>query len=178
MPSIEELRRRAAKAREARKKKARIRERVAEAVKRLGENIKGLARRIARKVRRRERREDRRIVLSAGAPHWGGSDDILRLEVEPIAAKVGLHPNSAKRTESYGNPTSDHHTSQVNASARDFPTVENHALLDQIAKAVVGRAVSDYENVYFKREGVTFRFQGIAGTHGTGPHLHIGIRRA
>lgn len=135
----------------------------------------GLLERIKRK--RRERAERGRVVVQAGAPHWGGADDILRNEVEPVAAKDGLAPNSAKRTESYGNPDSDHHTSQSTASARDFPTAENYGLRDRIARALgISGTISDYTAYYIERAGRTFRVQLIAGTHGTGPHLHVGIR--
>lgn len=128
------------------------------------------------KRERKEKHEQDRVVLTPGAPHWMGSDDILENEVEPVAKKAGFEPNSAKRDETYGNPSSDHYVGNLTASARDFPTASNYTLLNQIANAVVGRNVSDYENVYFERAGHTFRFQGIAANHGTGPHLHIGIR--
>lgn len=117
------------------------------------------------------------VTIAAGSPHWGGSDDILRNEVEPVAAQWGYRPNSAKRTESFGNPGSDHHTSQTTASARDFPTGNNYALRDAIMRALgVGGPISDYGNYYITRGGRRYRVQPIAGTHGTGPHLHIGVR--
>lgn len=152
--------------------------------KRTGKKIWDQRRRVYRKrYKQQERRAKpqpapKSISARPGHPHWGGSDDILSNEVDPIARKRGLHPNSAKRTDCYGNCASDHHTSQSYASARDYPTANNHALKNRIALQVVGRSVADYEDVYFRRAGRTYRFQAIAGTHGTGPHLHIGIRRA
>jgi len=68
---------------------------------------------------------------------------------------------SEKRVETYGNPGSDHHVSQTNAFAIDFLLVNDYD------------AASAF---YVKRGGNTFRIQIIAGTHGTGPHLHVGCR--
>lgn len=190
MATLDELRQ---KRRQTRRKRKRAREArsnardlrvpkgVRKPLRRLRERLRALVDALTerfRSIKRRIRRKRNRIVTTPGAPHWGGSDDILRLEVEPVARNHGLSPNSAKRSETYGNPGSDHHTSQTLASARDFPTANDYALRDKIAVKVVGRPVSDYENVYFTRDGVRYRFQAIAGTHGTGPHLHIGIRRA
>jgi DNA gyrase/topoisomerase IV subunit A len=117
------------------------------------------------------------VVVQAGAPHWGGCEDILASEVVPVAAAAGVASTSGKRSETFGNPDSDHHTSQTTASARDFATANNYGLRDQIMRALgVTGAISDYGAYYIERAGRTFRVQPIAGTHGTGPHLHIGIR--
>lgn len=133
----------------------------------LGERIADLARAIRR----------RRVVVSAGAPHWGGCEDIIRNEVVPVGRKAGVPVSSGKRSETYGNPTSDHHTSQLTASARDFATANDYGLRDAIMRKLgVGGSISDYGAYYVKRSGRTFRVQPIAGTHGTGPHLHIGVR--
>ena len=118
-------------------------------------------------------------VFTSGSPHWGGADDILEREVEPVARRHGLEPNSAKRTETYGNPSSDHYVGNTTASARDFPTANNYALRNEIMRALgVEAVISDYGSYYIYRDGYRFRVQPIAGTHGTGPHLHIGVARA
>ena len=128
---------------------------------------------------REEKPDTPEIVVSPGSPHWGGADDILEREVEPVAVRHGLSPNSAKRSPCYGNCGSDHHESQVNASARDFPTASNYGLRDEIMRALgVQGPITDYGFYYITRAGRRYRVQPIAGTHGTGPHLHIGIRLA
>lgn len=131
----------------------------------------------AEKRARKRRKPATKIVTTAGSPHWGGSDDILELEVEPIARLKGFEPNSAKRSACYGNCGSDHHTSQTYASARDFPTVNNHALAQEIRTRLAGGLHRDYEHFYFTRNNRRYRGQIIAQTHGTGPHLHVGIRK-
>lgn len=163
-------RRRKAKSDNKKRKRARNARRLKRAVKRIARRLRSLL-----KQKRKQRRK-RGIVVKPGAPHWGGADDILRREADPVALRYGFRPNSKKRTQSYGNPGSDHHTSQTTASARDYPTSNNHTLKNAIAREIVGRNVADYENVYFKRAGRTYRLQAIASTHGTGPHLHCGIR--
>lgn len=118
------------------------------------------------------------VDISAGSPHWGGAEDIIRNEVVPVARAAGVGSTSGKRTATYGNPGSDHHVSQTLASARDFGTANNYALRNRIMRRLgVTSAIRDYGSYYIKRGGHTFRVQPIAGTHGTGPHLHIGIRR-
>lgn len=108
----------------------------------------------------------------------GGTQSIIDNEVIPIFDKYGVPITSTKRWETYGNPDSDHYAGNTTAYAVDGGIAEAHDLLDEIALTVVGRRVNDYELVYFVRAGKNFRFQGIAATHGTGPHLHIGIRQA
>lgn len=133
----------------------------------------------ALKERLLRRLHDPRVVLTSGAPHWGGCEDILANEVVPVLRGAGVTVTSGKRSETYGNPTSDHHTSQLTASARDAATVNNFALRDRVMHALgVEGAILDYHSYYIVRSGARFRVQPIAGTHGTGPHLHIGIRRA
>lgn len=132
-----------------------------------------LVARLKRKLRRRDR-----VVLSSGSPHWGGCEDIIRNEVLPVFSNASVPITSGKRTETFGNPTSDHHTSQVNASARDAGTANNYALADRVGASLGIGGVDDYVAYYIIRQGARFRVQIIAGTHGTGPHLHVGIRRA
>ena len=119
----------------------------------------------------------------SGTGAWGGSESILVNEVIPLVAKYrgAGKEGSGKRTETYGNPGSDHHTSQTTASARDFYLVNDYAMAGLIFAKLTGRPASewggDYSAFYITRAGRSYRVQAIAGTHGTGPHLHIGIRR-
>jgi hypothetical protein len=86
---------------------------------------------------------------------------------------------SRKRWETFGNPSSDHYMRNLFADAVDFATVENHGLKNEIARRLGGpHQVDDYENFFIHRKGKRFRVQIIAGTHGTGPHLHVGVSRA
>jgi hypothetical protein len=115
----------------------------------------------------------------AGAPHWGGSQDVILLKLDPVALTWDIGLGSNKRTETFGNPGSDHHTSQVLASARDYLTNSNFAFRNALARALgIESVIYDFSNYYFYLNGIRFRAQFIAATHGTGPHCHAGIRRA
>ena len=115
------------------------------------------------------------INETPGDPHWGGSRDVFWNEVVPAA---GVNPHSTKRTETFGNPGSDHHVSQTLAYAGDFLPSEARAI-------AIGRALGisysgyadDYKGYYIQRDGHTYRVQIIAANHGTGPHVHVGIER-
>lgn len=118
--------------------------------------------------------------VAAGFPFWGGSKFIVATEVRPIVQRAGHRVTSNKRWETFGNPGSDHHRSQRLAYAEDYDAVEAHDLATQIRRELTGdpNAVhSDYEAFYIERRGHTYRVQIIAGTHGTGPHLHVGVER-
>jgi hypothetical protein len=118
----------------------------------------------------------------SGTGSWGGSESIIVNEIIPLVekhrgpGKVG----SGKRSETYGNPGSDHHVSQTTASARDFYLVNDYAMAGLIFAKLTGKSAGewegDYSAFYIKRAGKWFRVQLIAGTHGTGPHLHAGVR--
>lgn len=159
---------------ERRKRKHHARER------KLKSKLARIVARIKRLVRRLKSRGPK-IVVSAGSPHWGGCEDILRREVLPVAAKWGIAPTSGKRSETYGNPDSDHYTGNVWASARDFATANNYAFGEAIGDALgvpYNGYGSDYQSFYIRRAGRTFRVQIICQTHGTGPHTHVGLRLA
>jgi hypothetical protein len=87
---------------------------------------------------------------------------------------------SRKRVATFGNPGSDHHVSQLTADAVDFGIAEAHTLADELAAHLGGPSdiVDDQRfNVRNPQNGGLYRLQLIAGTHGTGPHLHLGARR-
>jgi hypothetical protein len=140
--------------------------------------IRRLSADIQRRRRERRQRRKRKIDTSPYDPHWGGSEDILRREVLPVAASMGFARHSGKRDEDYGNPGSDHHVSQPIASAGDFPP--SISLAVAIAKRLgIGYRgyADDYKLYYIQRDGHTYRVQIIASNHGTGPHVHVGIAR-
>lgn len=119
---------------------------------------------------------------ASGHGDWGGSESVAR-EIEAfVEARRGNVSGSEKRTETYGNPGSDHHVSQTDAYAIDFLLVNDYAMAQELYAYLTGDDAGgwggDYSNFYIVRGGRRFRIQLIAGTHGTGPHLHAGIRRA
>ena len=119
-------------------------------------------------VRRRRRQISDRL--------WGGS----RYFTNRIIAIVGDRApvTSRKRWATFGNPGSDHHRSQRLADAVDFGIADAHALKNEISRKLGGPdPVDDYEHFHLKHGGRTYRLQLIAGTHGTGPHLHAGARK-
>lgn len=116
----------------------------------------------------------------SGTGAWGGSKSIVVNEVMPVARAWGISPTSGKRRETFGNPGSDHFVLNLTAFAKDFATDSNYAFGIAIGKALgiaYRGAEDDYRNFYITRAGKTFRVQIICGTHGTGPHTHVGIRR-
>lgn len=89
---------------------------------------------------------------------------------------------SRKRWATYGNPGSDHHKSQRTADAVDFAFANAFGLRDKVLRELdYDGPVSDYANITVYHRGFlkrrrAFRLQPIAGTHGIGPHLHMGVR--
>jgi hypothetical protein len=60
----------------------------------------------------------------------------------------------------------------------DFGIGNAHWLKNEISKKLGGPSnLPDYGTFLVRRDGKTFRVQMIAGTHGTGPHLHVGVKR-
>ena len=135
-----------------------------------------------RAIRRLKRQRKRLYAL---ARQWQGCTAILVLEVVPIVHGEGIPTTSGKRWETFGNPSSDHYKGNVDADARDFGVAEAFELATRIRRALTndaGAVHRDYEEFIVRRRlpgGVlgVFRVQIIAGTHGTGPHLHVGVKR-
>lgn len=119
------------------------------------------------------------LGIHRGPPSWGGGKKIMREEVYPIMKRQGIESSSGKRRELFGNPSSDHFFLNLLAFAKDWKTVNNQVLAQTVRSKLIGNDSPhvDYENFYFYRWGRKFRGQIIAGTHGTGPHLHVGIKR-
>ena len=113
----------------------------------------------------------------ASASLWGGSRAVTNEVIRIVdgRARVG----SRKRWELFGNRASDHYRGNLNADAIDFLIAEAHWLKNEISRRLGGpMSLPDYGSFYVKRRGKVYRVQIIAGTHGTGPHLHVGVRRA
>lgn len=135
----------------------------------------------ARKRHSRAVRYLRRLIRKARRERlkraWGGSKWIVRREVWPVVRDHGIRRTSAKRRETFGNPGSDHFIGNRKSYAEDYATASNYALADEIGRALGVGNVSDYTHYFIHRRGHVYRVQVIAGTHGTGPHLHVGVRR-
>lgn len=143
----------------------------------LKSEIGSRSRKRARAAIKRLKRLRAAVVLS-GPPHWGGGKQIMRDEVWPIMRRLGISPTSGKRRETFGNPGSDHFFLNIWAFAKDWATSNNQSAAQKVrATLTPGQIHHDYEEFYFERYGHTYRGQIIASTHGTGPHLHIGIKR-
>lgn len=114
---------------------------------------------------------------------WGGSrgvtNEVIRfVRQHDSRIAVTSRKRSASDPLSIANPGSDHSGQNRLADAVDFGTASNYALGRSIARHLGGSWSRDYENFYIVYDGRRFRVQIIAGTHGTGPHLHVGVRRA
>jgi hypothetical protein len=114
---------------------------------------------------------------ASGEGAWSGSASVAQEIENFVEARRGECSGSEKRTETYGNPGSDHHVSQTDAYAIDFLLVNDYEMAAAIADHFDADWSGDYDDFIVVRGGNKFRIQIIAGTHGTGPHLHVGIRR-
>jgi hypothetical protein len=130
--------------------------------------------RLAQRLKRAQRAA-RELKDTPGDPWWGGCRHVTNYVDEIILPTT----TSRKRTETYGNPGSEHSDSQIESDAIDFATASNYDAARRIYHALTGRTDwgGDYSFFYFTFRGMRFRGQLIAGTHGTGPHLHFGCTR-
>lgn len=97
--------------------------------------------------------------------------------VPRVAWKL-IYVSSRKRWLTFGNPGSDHYAGNKLADAVDFRFAEAYGLRNNVMGRFGVGAVSDYGSYYITHDGLRFRLQPIAETHGTGPHFHLGVRRA
>ena len=130
--------------------------------------------RVARGRERRRRHRER-----ADDDNWAYCRGVTDLVIRIVDQK---RPNtkitSRKRSETFGNPSSDHYIKNTRADAVDFARVNDQWLMDEIAKELGGPAdVVDFQSFIITHNGRRFRVQIIAITHGTGPHLHVGVKR-
>lgn len=112
-----------------------------------------------------------------------GSTSLIEACVVPVFVKHGIPLTSRKRWETFGNPSSDHYMGNTDADAADGGIANAQWLHAEIAKAFreagvpLDRAPTDYASCYLTANGNRYRYQGIAATHGTGPHYHGGVKR-
>lgn len=123
------------------------------------------------------------INTSAGSPHWGGSEDILQNECDPVARRYGIPVTSIKRSATdpltISNPGSDHSVLATTASAHDYGTFSGANFAHSVASAlgIGGYSTGNYNNYYIVRNGTTFRVQILWAVAGHYNHVHVGIRR-
>lgn len=132
-------------------------------------------------VQRRQRQIKKLVAKqsssSFGSSDWAGSRAVTNEIISIVNGRAPI--TSRKRNVTLGNPSSDHYVGNKTADAVDFGTANNHALKNEISRKLGGpSSLPDYGSFYITRNGHRYRVQGIAGTHGTGPHLHFGVRRA
>lgn len=110
---------------------------------------------------------------------WGGSRRITNEIIGIVGARARV--TSRKRWELFGNPGSDHYRGNLTADAVDFGIATAYSLAREIAKKLGGEWSGDYDSFTVSRrhrgQDRNYRVQIIAGTHGTGPHLHVGVKR-
>lgn len=112
---------------------------------------------------------------------WGGSRFYTNRAIEFVDQIRGRpRITSRKRFELFGNPGSDHFIGNRNADAVDFALVDDHDAATRLAKHLGWGGAGpfpDFATWTTTRNGQRFQHQAIAGTHGTGPHLHYGVHR-
>lgn len=86
--------------------------------------------------------------------------------------------SSRKRWITFGNPGSDHYAGNRNADAVDFRLVDDYETRDRVMRRLgVTGPINDYGSYMVRHNRMSFRVQPIAQQHGTGPHLHMGVKR-
>lgn len=111
---------------------------------------------------------------------WAGSRAVTNEIIRIVhgRAKVTSRKRAASDPLSIINPGSDHNAANRTADAVDFATANNHALKNEISRKLGGPDIlADFGTFTIERNERLYRVQGIAGTHGTGPHQHWGVRR-
>lgn len=113
---------------------------------------------------------------------WGGSRAVTNEVVRIVNGRAVVTSRKRAATDplSLANPGSDHNEANMTADAVDFAIANAHTLKNEIAERLTrGRVktLEDYGTFTVTRNGGEYRVQIIAGTHGTGPHLHVGVKR-
>jgi len=114
-----------------------------------------------------------------------GSTAIVKYEVIPVLEDAGVPVTSRKRWATFGNPSSDHYFGNRDADAADGGTFANNDRLGSEIKAALTNdpeaSVRGFSEFGISRshtgEREEYRVQIITEQHGTGPHIHIGVKR-
>lgn len=128
------------------------------------------------KRRRRRLRKDRFKNKGATA--------IVKYEIIPVLHAAGVPVTSRKRWLTFGNPSSDHFMGNRDADAVDGGTHNNNDELgSEVVTALKNRrsTMSGFIEFTIERSHTgskeTYRVQVITAPHGTGPHIHNGVKR-
>lgn len=129
------------------------------------------------KKRRRKLRRDRFKMK--------GSTAIIKYEVIPALQAAGVQVTSRKRWATFGNTSSDHWLGNSDADAADGATHSNNDELGSEIKAVLtddpDATMDGFAEFTIVRAHTgspeTYRVQIITEPHGTGPHIHNGVKR-
>lgn len=105
----------------------------------------------------------------------GVTNEVIRIVGD--RAPVTSRKRPASHPLSRANPASDHNEANRTADAVDFGIANAYGLAREIAAKLGGKWTRDYDSFVIRRRGRRYRVQIIAGTHGTGPHLHVGVKR-
>lgn len=125
----------------------------------------------ARKIVRRFEKANGRVKSQQLSGDWGGAEKATR---QIVGGKNLANATSTKRSHTVGGASStgsDHHTSQKSAYAVDLP--HNQSALDRINKKL-GTSLKLGQDQTVNYKG--YRVQVITSPHGTGPHIHVGVR--
>lgn len=115
-------------------------------------------------------------IKEKGNARWAHCRGVTNEVIGIVGGRARV--TSRKRWEIFGNPGSDHYRGNKTADAVDFGIAEAHSLKNEISRKLGGPAIlPDYGSFITTRDGRQFRVQIIAGKHGTGPHLHVGVKR-
>lgn len=123
---------------------------------------------------------ERVVARHSVSTEFGGSravtDEVIR--IVNGRAQVTSRKRAANHPLSIQNPGSDHSGQNTLADAVDFGIAEAHGLKNEISRKLGGPAqLADYGTFVTRRNNQSYRVQIIAGTHGTGPHLHVGVKK-
>lgn len=146
------------------------RRKLAEVVQRIRDHLEQIVARIKSLGRTR-------VNTSLGAPHWGGSADVMHALVYPIADQYGM-PWEGDDKE-YGHAVGgDHDPNVLNAFAEDFPTFDGAAFANAVARKLgkSSGSVGTYDFIYFTYQGHRWRGQVLWAVEGHYNHVHVGIR--
>ncbi|HXR30817.1 MAG TPA: hypothetical protein VN752_06720 [Solirubrobacterales bacterium] len=144
----------------------------------LGSKIRKHAKAALRRLNKQRKK------LVADRFKFKGATAIIKYEVIPILHAAGVPVTSRKRWATFGNPSSDHWLGNRDADAVDGATfAENNELGSAIVSALKQRKteMSSFAEFEITRSHTgsaeTYRVQVITEEHGTGPHIHIGVKR-
>ena len=136
----------------------------------------------AERMVERRQRQVRGTKRQRSDRRWGGSRYFTNRINDIVQRRhPGTRVTSRKRPVLLGNLGSDHNLFNRDADAIDHALVDDHATKNAISRELGGPAelpdFGTFEAVN-PQNGKTYRIQLIAGTHGTGPHHHSGVKLA